>query len=1120
MRIPSAALLLGLAAADVVRARVVPAPVTVLQVRCWWAEDVDQLREGEGAVACARNERLGRDEDEDEDGSSQWTTVQIVTPIVVGLGVLLICFALFLWYRARHKPAKAYPQPPHSALERARHLPVFNSFNSLPQVREASPDPNWTIDVDAANDPYLHANGAGHARSSSATPLVGTFASATNLSRRTEEWSDSGSGPWSRVRLLYMRAKWAMPWAERPVKIKSTQPNKRWRIDGTPGPSRRTTAQASIAAHDRALAVNSDGDVDHGPAEEERLLPDLASPGAGQPPVLHNQDAQATSPRAAAFPAAPPVRQDSGGLRNAPAEFEGDRGLLPDDTSVVLISRFPGEDFTIASSSDDQHRGIVVVPPSRHGTTSTARQESSSEHWQTPLPSPRQEASSSRWRDAFSPPSPSSPAPEGQEAYPPPAPQLNDVIPPSPHYPPPTPPPAGILSSPPGARSPLSPPARILSPPPRLRTQFSNDSRHLRDRPFGPREQTPSPKTSPARDSPMQDGSRFIDSAGHFLYPSPQFQASRSGSSADLTTPASTAPSYDRYYDAHSPLTATISPAEASSENTHGVQNLSSRGHDNSPAPDALTLAGPRGPRSPSGNDISTTSLGVNPTSADLNSSAPDFDPYNTDLDRHERLPTYREASLSRRPLPTPSPHLLSPPGSPPSRHNPTASHDPPRYSNPQYLSPPGSPPRGLQHQQFRSLGDMREDSDWQPGRLPPRERWVSADDLLAQPEEQGVGEVKNVLESMDEGSCTKMRLEEASSLPGGFDHSTLVPRRGANEHSLNVLDAAMESTAQRMRRCDKLVRLGEGGQMAYPQHTGICAPVHTVQYSDSNRDEAGNVTATPGFPLLYSDGTAEFERRPTLAQPRHPTWTPMPTSRWLASAVNVLSGQHDATPGGQPNGSPMPLGPGSSMMNMAWSASHELRPSLRCWQVHQCLSTQSNASANGHLNDLGILPFSITTTRKRVNVSRASPMTCYKGSPMLSTKLSICPRQRPDATQERQCPRSSPNAVDTGSSMWLIPMPRRPGSPMLTFVFSSPRLPASIFVDGPIQHESVNDRASSPNSAKTGLLNDFSEIASRTVQHLRPQPPSGNVMSSTPAITTQNEGPAPSNDSSHAATQ
>ncbi|KAL1678974.1 hypothetical protein EV122DRAFT_277573 [Schizophyllum commune] len=117
----------------------------------------------------------------------------------------------------------------------------------------------------------------------------------------------------------------------------------------------------------------------------------------------------------------------------------------------------------------------------------------------------------------------------------------------------------------------------------------------------------------------------------------------------------------------------------------------------------------------------------------------------------------------------------------------------------------------------------------------------------------------------------------------------------------------------------------------------------------------------------------------------------------------------------------------------------------------------------------------SIKTTRKRVNVSWGRPMTCYKGSPMLSSKLGHHSRQRPDATQERQCPPSSPNAADAGSSM----------------------------------RESVNDRASSPNDVKIGLLNDFSEIASRTVQHLKPQPPSGNVVSSTPAITTQNEEPA-----------
>ncbi|KAI5890146.1 uncharacterized protein SCHCODRAFT_02736885 [Schizophyllum commune H4-8] len=63
-----------------------------------------------------------------------------------------------------------------------------------------------------------------------------------------------------------------------------------------------------------------------------------------------------------------------------------------------------------------------------------------------------------------------------------------------------------------------------------------------------------------------------------------------------------------------------------------------------------------------------------------------------------------------------------------------------------------------------------------------------------------------------------------------------------------------------------------------------------------------------------------------------------------------------------------------------------------------------------------------------------------------------------------------------------------------------------------PMPHESVNDRASLPNDAKTGLLNDFSEIASQTIQHLKPQPPSGNVVSSTPAITTRNEGSGPIN--------
>ncbi|KAL1746679.1 hypothetical protein HDZ31DRAFT_72750 [Schizophyllum fasciatum] len=553
-----------------------------------------------------------RDEDEDDD-DNRWTTVQIITPIVVGLGSLAICFALFIWYRARHKPTNPHPARPQSALDRARNLPVFNSFNSLPQVREASPDPGWTIDVDGATEPYLHAS-AGHARSSSATPLVGTYGSATNLSRRTEAWSDSGSGPWRRVRLWLMRAKWAMPWAERPVKIRSTQPNKRWRIDGTPGPSRRTTAQTSVTpegANDRDNVAQATRDR---LAEEEELLPD-----AGQPTMLFNPHAQTTSPRVAQYPASPPARQDSEGSRHIHMSPEPARGLLPDDTSVVLISRYPGEDFTIASSSNDEHRGIVVVPPSRQGTPFTMRRDD-----QSLGDTHSHEPSSGLRREVFT----------SEEPSPPPVAAAS----PSPH------------SSPPLAQQ--------------------------------------------------------------------RLQASGSGSSPDLETPDSTAPSFARYYDAqelhvsdatHSPLTA----AAASSENTHGLQRDVPWGDASGPS---VAVSPPSHHANASSHDVTA--------SYDVGDFAPD-----------ERLPTYREASLSRRPLPTPSPHFGNPmlSTSPPNYANASTHANAPNYGNAQYLTPP----RGLQHQQFRSLGDMREeDADFQAGRLPPRERWVSADDLLAQPED------------------------------------------------------------------------------------------------------------------------------------------------------------------------------------------------------------------------------------------------------------------------------------------------------------------------------------------------------------------------------------------------
>ncbi|KAL1691848.1 hypothetical protein GGG16DRAFT_112769 [Schizophyllum commune] len=54
-------------------------------------------------------------------------------------------------------------------------------------------------------------------------------------------------------------------------------------------------------------------------------------------------------------------------------------------------------------------------------------------------------------------------------------------------------------------------------------------------------------------------------------------------------------------------------------------------------------------------------------------------------------------------------------------------------------------------------------------------------------------------------------------------------------------------------------------------------------------------------------------------------------------------------------------------------------------------------------LANLGILSLTTTTTRKRVNVSRARPMTCYEGSPMLSSKLSLYPRRHTRASMPSQ---------------------------------------------------------------------------------------------------------------------
>ncbi|KAL1729549.1 hypothetical protein EV714DRAFT_237391 [Schizophyllum commune] len=131
-------------------------------------------------------------------------------------------------------------------------------------------------------------------------------------------------------------------------------------------------------------------------------------------------------------------------------------------------------------------------------------------------------------------------------------------------------------------------------------------------------------------------------------------------------------------------------------------------------------------------------------------------------------------------------------------------------------------------------------------------------------------------------------------------------------------------------------------------------------------------------------------------------------------------------------------------------------RPSTDKWarKCQHCLPRKPNATELGLLNNLlGILSLTITTTRKRLNVSRARPKTGYKGSPMPSSPT---PRKSVNVLP------SSPNAADTSSSM---------NSSMLSL---QPR-------QRPMPRKSINDRVSLLNVARTGQLNDSSDIVPGT---------------------------------------
>ena len=163
---------------------------------------------------------------------SNWGTVQIIVPIVVGVSVALIALLFFLWYR--HRTRKNGSRYAKNSQNRGLawqspnlhgHRRIFGLFPDRPTVRpRGRRDSNWSIDevpqtmhesIELSNPPgYNERNYAGHSRSESATSLLSSpsrksntswFSAITNFLPSGKAYqSGTAKGPgYSRVRVVH-----------------------------------------------------------------------------------------------------------------------------------------------------------------------------------------------------------------------------------------------------------------------------------------------------------------------------------------------------------------------------------------------------------------------------------------------------------------------------------------------------------------------------------------------------------------------------------------------------------------------------------------------------------------------------------------------------------------------------------------------------------------------------------------------------------------------------------------------------------------------------------------------------------------------------------------------------
>ncbi|TFK64846.1 hypothetical protein BDN72DRAFT_251245 [Pluteus cervinus] len=399
--------------------------------------------------------------------SPQWTTLQKVTPVIVGVSALIMVSCVFICWRRRSRPAKT------TLLGLKHSLPFVSKAH---KVTERSRQADWDIEGSDKG----HSDGGSIRLEPS--PLKPTF---VDLPFKPSKDKPSAKSPmsrkslWKRLQLL----DWLetgmnhvpLPWRRRPQAVKSMARSDRFRVDDVDAStmsssSRRATMQSSRKAASEWSAGQSGRRASmEGTEYDGRSRGSRTREGRGERETLISHD-------------------------------ERNRN------SVFLISTVPGVDFSLESNASDQASAMLSPSSPPRVTFQTPEpQHSASPRLrippapQVPVPLPPilskppklQQPQPSRARASPPPlladvPSVSEPGTYRSTPTPPPHRTRNSPPMPNGHRPFPIAPSLSSSSRPNLPRPPLpripSPPAfgpRARSPPPIINGFDSDDGGHL-----------------------------------------------------------------------------------------------------------------------------------------------------------------------------------------------------------------------------------------------------------------------------------------------------------------------------------------------------------------------------------------------------------------------------------------------------------------------------------------------------------------------------------------------------------------------------------------------------------------------------------------------------------------